>query len=63
MLIWKQKLVWNRTNIEGWLKTVAGFSNAEGGSFFLSELKTERANLLDLIERSQTKKETFSTIR
>ncbi len=25
----------DRTNIEGWLKTVAGFSNAEGGSFFI----------------------------
>lgn len=25
----------DRTNIEGWLKTVAGFSNAAGGSFFI----------------------------
>ncbi len=25
----------DRTNIEGWLKTVAGFSNAEGGSLFI----------------------------
>lgn len=25
----------NRENTEGWLKTIAGFSNAEGGSFFV----------------------------
>lgn len=25
----------NRENTEGWLKTIAGFSNAEGGSFFI----------------------------
>ncbi len=25
----------NRNNSEGWLKTIAGFSNAEGGSFFI----------------------------
>ena len=25
----------NRDNVEGWLKTVAGFANAEGGSFFI----------------------------
>ena len=25
----------NRENPEGWLKTIAGFSNADGGSFFI----------------------------
>ena len=25
----------NRDDTEGWLKTIAGFSNAEGGSFFI----------------------------
>lgn len=25
----------NRENVEGWLKTIAGFSNATGGSFFI----------------------------
>lgn len=25
----------NRDNVEGWLKTIAGFSNAEGGTFFI----------------------------
>ena len=25
----------NRDNVEDWLKTVAGFANAEGGSFFI----------------------------
>ena len=25
----------NREDTEGWLKTIAGFSNAEGGSFFI----------------------------
>ena len=25
----------NRDDVEGWLKTIAGFSNAEGGSFFI----------------------------
>ena len=25
----------NRDDTEGWLKTIAGFSNAEGGTFFI----------------------------
>ena len=25
----------NREDIEGWLKTIAGFSNAQGGSLFI----------------------------
>ena len=25
----------NRDDIEGWLKTIAGFSNAQGGSLFI----------------------------
>ena len=33
----------NRDNVEGWLKTVAGFANAEGGSFFIGvEDKTSK---------------------
>ncbi|MBQ0050944.1 MAG: putative DNA binding domain-containing protein [Treponema sp.] len=29
------KLKLDRTNVEGWLKTIAGFSNASGGKFFI----------------------------
>ena len=33
----------NRENVEGWLKTIAGFSNASGGSFFIGvEDKTHK---------------------
>ncbi len=33
----------SRENVEGWLKTIAGFSNAEGGSFFVGvEDKTNK---------------------
>lgn len=33
----------SREDVEGWLKTIAGFSNAEGGSFFIGvEDKTNR---------------------
>lgn len=33
----------NRENIEGWLKTIAGFANAEGGEFFIGvEDKTNK---------------------
>lgn len=33
----------NRNDVVGWLKTIAGFSNAEGGSFFIGvEDKTNK---------------------
>lgn len=52
----------NRNDVAGWIKTIAGFSNAEGGSFFIGvEDKTNK--LIGFSRREADNERNFSIIR
>lgn len=49
------KIKLDRENVLGWLKTIDGFANSEGGTFYLG-VRDKRMNLLDTIKKNWIQK-------